>query len=125
MQSVPIVEDNNPKKYIIMNKIQNRVNLIGNVGKDPEIITFESQRKLAKFPLATSDRYKNADGELVENTQWHQVVVWGKLVEVCENHVKKGKKVAIEGKLVHRSYETKEGEKRYTCEINCDELLLL
>jgi single-strand DNA-binding protein len=75
--------------------------------------------------MATNDHYKNAQGERIENTQWHQVVAWGKLAELCDQLLEKGKKVAIEGKLVYRSYENKAGEKRYVSEVNCDELLLL
>jgi|SRR5665811_811061 len=108
-----------------MNAIKNRVQLIGNLGQDPEIVTLESGSKLAKFSLATSDYYKNADGEKVEDTQWHNIVAWGKTAEIVESYLTKGKQVAIEGKLIHRTYETKEGEKKYFTEIKCNELLML
>ncbi|MGB6150572.1 MAG: single-stranded DNA-binding protein [Pricia sp.] len=108
-----------------MNAIKNRVQLIGNLGQDPEIVTLESGSKLAKFSLATSDYYKNANGEKVEDTQWHNIVAWGKTAEIVESYLTKGKQVAVEGKLVHRTYETKEGEKKYFTEIKCNELLML
>ena len=108
-----------------MNALKNKVQLIGHLGQDPEIIALENGNKLAKFSLATSDSYKNAQGQKVEATQWHTVVAWGKIADIVENYVNKGKQVAVEGKLTHRSYETKEGEKRYVTEIRCNELLLL
>ena len=108
-----------------MNALKNRVQLIGNLGNDPEIVNLEGGGKLAKFSVATSDSYKNAQGEKVEETQWHNIVAWGKTAEIVENYLTKGKQVAVEGKLVHRSYETKEGEKRYITEIKCNELLML
>ncbi len=108
-----------------MNALKNSVQLIGHLGQDPEIVTLESGSKLAKFTIATSDSYKNAKGEKVEDTQWHNVVAWGKTADVVENFLSKGKQVAIEGKLTHRAYETKEGDKRYFTEIKCNELLLL
>ncbi len=108
-----------------MNAIKNKVQLIGNLGQDPEVVTLESGKKLAKFSIATSETYRNAKGEKVEDTQWHNVVAWGKTAEIVENFLAKGKQVAVEGKLTHRSYETKEGEKRYITEITCNELLML
>ncbi|MGF1558353.1 MAG: single-stranded DNA-binding protein [Flavobacteriaceae bacterium] len=108
-----------------MNALKNSVQLIGHLGQDPEIVTLESGSKLAKFTIATSDSYKNAKGEKVEDTQWHNIVAWGKTADVVENFLTKGKQVAIEGKLTHRAYETKEGEKRYFTEIKCNELLML
>ena len=112
-------------KILIMNALKNSVQLIGYLGQDPEIVNLESGSKLAKFSIATSDSYKNAQGEKVEDTQWHNVVAWGKTAEIVENYLVKGKQVAVEGKLIHRSYETKEGEKRYISEIKCNELLML
>ena len=108
-----------------MNKIQNHVKLIGHLGSDPEIKTLDSGRKVANFRIATNGYYKNAKGERVEETQWHSIVLWGKLAEIAEEHLEKGKKVAVEGKLTHRSYEAKDGEKRYVTEIICNELLML
>ncbi|KAA2218942.1 MULTISPECIES: single-stranded DNA-binding protein [Maribacter] len=108
-----------------MNALKNKVQLIGNLGQDPEIVTMENGTKLAKFSLATTESYKNAKGEKVDDTQWHNIVAWGKTAEIVENYLTKGKQVAVEGKLTHRSYETKEGDKRYITEIRCNELLML
>ena len=108
-----------------MNALKNKVQLIGNLGQDPEIVTLENGNKLAKFSIATSDTYKNAMGEKVEDTQWHQIVAWGKTADIVENYLSKGKQVVVEGKLTHRSYETKDGEKRYITEVRCNELLML
>lgn len=108
-----------------MSTLRNKVQLIGNLGNDPEIVNLDSGKKLAKFSIATNETYKNNKGERVADTQWHNVVAWGKTAEVIENYVTKGKEVAIEGKLTSRSYETKQGEKRYLTEIVCNELLLL
>ena len=108
-----------------MNKIQNRVILIGHLGADPEIRSLESGRKVANFRIATNSTYMNEKDERKEDTQWHPIVAWGKLAEICEEHLTKGKKVAVEGKLVHRTYKTKDGDKRYVTEILCDELMML
>lgn len=108
-----------------MNTLRNKVQLIGNLGNDPEIINLESGKTLAKFSIATNESYKNAKGEKITDTQWHNVVAWGKTAEIIEKYVTKGKEVAIEGKLTSRSYETKEGEKRYITEVVCNELLML
>ena len=108
-----------------MNALKNKVQLIGHLGQDPEIVNLEGGNKLAKFSIATTDSYKNANGEKVDDTQWHNIVGWGKTAEIVENYLIKGKQVAIEGKLTHRSYETKEGDKRYITEVRCNELLML
>ncbi|MFC4267859.1 single-stranded DNA-binding protein [Polaribacter marinivivus] len=108
-----------------MSTLRNKVQLIGNLGNAPEIITLESGKKLAKFSLATNENYKNAKGEKVTDTQWHNIVAWNKTAEIIEKYLEKGKEVAIQGKLTSRSYETKEGDKRYVTEIVCNELLLL
>ena len=108
-----------------MNTLRNKVQLIGNLGNDPEIINLESGKTLAKFSIATNESYKNAKGEKITDTQWHNVVAWGKTAQIIEKYVTKGKEVAIEGKLTSRSYETKEGEKRYITEVVCNELMML
>ena len=108
-----------------MSTLRNKVQLIGNLGNDPEIINLESGKTLAKFSIATNENYKNAKGEKVTDTQWHNVVAWGNTAKIVESYLTKGKEVAIEGKLTSRSYETKEGEKRYTTEIVCSELMML
>ena len=99
--------------------------MIGRVGQDPEILNLETGKKLAKFSIATNDNYTNAKGEKVEHTDWHNVVAWGKTAEIIEQFVNKGKEIAVEGKLTTRSWEDKEGQKRYTTEVVCSELLLL
>ena len=108
-----------------MSTLRNKVQLIGNVGNEPEILHLESGKILDKFSVATNESYKNANGEKITDTQWHNVVAWGKTAELVENYVPKGKEVGIEGKLTSRSYEDKEGVKRYVTEIVCSELLLL
>lgn len=108
-----------------MNTLRNRVQLIGNLGNSPEVVHFESGKKLVKLSLATNESYKNAKGELVKDTQWHTIVLWGKLADVAEQYLDKGSEVAVEGKLTNRMYETKEGEKRYVTEISGTELLML
>ncbi len=108
-----------------MNALRNKVQLIGRLGQDPEIVSFEDGNKLAKFSMATDDSYKDKEGQKVERTQWHNVVVRGGLVNVVENYVIKGQEIAIEGKLTNRSWEDKEGNKKYVTEIMCNELLLL
>lgn len=108
-----------------MNAMKNRVQLIGNVGNDPEIKTLENGKKLAHLTLATNDRYTNDKGEKVEQTEWHRVTAWGKTAEIIEKYVVKGKEVAIEGKLTHRSYDDKNGGKKYITEVVVNEILLL
>ncbi|MBE0424848.1 MAG: single-stranded DNA-binding protein [Lutibacter sp.] len=108
-----------------MSTLRNKVQLIGNLGNDPEIITLESGKKLAKFSLATNETYKNAQGESVTDTQWHNIVVWNKTAEIVEKYLSKGKEVAIEGKLTTKSYDDKDGIKRYMTEIIVNELLLI
>ncbi|REG89164.1 single-stranded DNA-binding protein [Winogradskyella sediminis] len=108
-----------------MNTLKNKVQLIGNLGQDPEITNFESGKILAKFSIATNDSYKNAQGEKITDTQWHNVVAWGKTAQIIEKFVTKGKEVAIEGKLTSRSWEDKDGIKRYITEVVCNELLML
>jgi len=108
-----------------MNTLRNKVQLIGNLGNKPEIITLESGKKLAKFSIATNENYKNSQGEKVTNTEWHNLVAWGKTAEIAENYLEKGREIAIEGKLTTRSYDDKDGNKRYITEIVVSELLLL
>ena len=108
-----------------MNALKNKVQLIGNLGNDPEIITLESGKKLAKLQIATNETYKNAAGEKITDTQWHNLVAWNKTAEIVEKYLKKGREVMIEGKLTSRSYETSAGEKRYITEVVVNELLML
>jgi single-strand DNA-binding protein len=107
-----------------MKTLRNSVQLIGRIGKDPEVKTFGDKMKAA-FSIATNESYKNAKGEKVEDTQWHNLVIWGKLAEAAGKHLKKGSEVAIEGRLVHRVYETDKGEKRYITEINVNDFVML
>ena len=106
-----------------MKSLRNSVQLVGRLGKDPEVKMY-NDKKRAAFTLATTDTYKNPKGEKVEDTQWHNVVVWGKLATIVEKYVKKGQEVMVEGKLVHRTYETN-GEKKFFTEISVNDLLLL
>ncbi|MEI6866261.1 single-stranded DNA-binding protein [Flavicella sp.] len=108
-----------------MSNLRNKVQLIGCVGSTPEVIQLESGKKLVKFTMATNESYKNAKGDKVEDTQWHNLVVWSRLIEVVEKYVKKGDELAIEGKLTNHSYDDKEGNKRYVSEIVVNELLML
>jgi len=108
-----------------MSTLKNKVQLIGNVGNEPEVKTLESGKKVANFSMATNETYKNSNGEKVQNTQWHNIVAWGKIAEIIEKYVGKGKEVAIEGKLTSRSYEAEAGEKRYVTEVVANEILLL
>lgn len=108
-----------------MNTLRNKVQLIGNLGNDPEIINLESGNMLAKFSIATNESYKNANGEKVVDTQWHNIVAFGKVAEIIEKYITKGKEVAVEGKLTTRTWEDKDGMKRYTTEVVCNELLML
>ncbi|GGW89829.1 MULTISPECIES: single-stranded DNA-binding protein [Salegentibacter] len=108
-----------------MSTIRNKVQLIGNVGREPEIVNLESGKKLAKFSVATNESYKNGNGERITDTQWHNIVAWGKTAELVEKYVNKGKEVGVEGKLTNRSWDDKDGNKRYITEVVCNELLLM
>jgi len=108
-----------------MNTLRNKVQLIGHVGNSPEILTLESGKKLAKFSIATNETYRNNKGEKITDTHWHNIIAWGKTAELVESYVPKGKEIGVEGKLTTRSYEDKEGIKRYITEVVCSELLLL
>ena len=108
-----------------MNAMKNTVQLIGNVGNDPEIKNLDGGKKVANLTIATNDSYKNDKGEKVEQTEWHKVVAWGKTAEIIEKYVTKGLQIAVEGKLTHRSYDDKNGEKRYITEVIVNDVLLL
>ena len=108
-----------------MYALKNKVQLIGNLGNGPEVKTLESGKKMARFSVATNEVYRNAKGEKVTETQWHRVVAWGKLAEIAEKYLDKGKEIAIEGKLVNRSYTDKDGNKKYVTEVQLSELLML
>ena len=108
-----------------MNTLRNKVQLIGRLGQDPEIVTFKSGDKIAKFSLATDDSYKDKDGNKVERAYWHNIIVNGGLVNVVEEYITKGKEIIVEGKLTNRSWDDKDGTKRYITEVLCNELLML
>ncbi len=108
-----------------MNTLKNKVHLIGNLGFDPEVREIAKGRKVARISVATNDSYRNAAGERVTDTQWHTVVAWGSTAEAVEKMLRKGSPVALEGRLVHRSYETKEGVKRYITEVVMNDFQVL
>jgi single-strand DNA-binding protein len=100
-------EDSRPLKLFIMSTLRNKVQLIGNVGQDPTITDLDKGKRVARFTMATNEHYKNSEGERVANTEWHTIIAWGKLVDIIEGFVTKGKEVAKEGKLTFRHYEAK------------------
>jgi len=103
----------------------NKVILVGNLGKDPELRRLENGTAVTKFSLATSDSYKDKDGNKVDQTEWHNIVLWRGLAEVAEKYLKKGSQIYIEGKIKSRSWEDKEGNKKYTTEIVGDNMKML
>ena len=103
----------------------NKAILLGNLGKDPEIRRLDDGRAVANFSIATSESYKNKAGEKVTNTEWHNIVLWSPLAEIAENYLKKGSQVYIEGKISNRSYEDKEGVKKYISEVVGRDITLL
>lgn len=108
-----------------MNAMKNTVQLIGNVGNDPEIKNLEGGKKVANITMATNEVYYKENGDKVEQTEWHKVVAWGKTADIIEKYVTKGLQIGVEGKLTHRSYDDKNGEKRYITEVVANEVLLL
>jgi single-strand DNA-binding protein len=105
--------------------MKNRVQLIGNLGQDPEIKNLDNGNKMARMSIATNERYKNAQGEYVTETQWHNVIAWGKVAEIAEKLLSKGSEVVVEGKLVHRNYADKDGVKKYITEVELYNILLM
>ena len=108
-----------------MNTLRNSVKLIGRLGQDPEVKTLEKGNKFAKFSLATSDSFTAKDGSKQEQTQWHTIVVWGNLADICEKHLKKGKEIAVDGRLTYRSWEDKNGTKHLSSEIVANDFLFV
>jgi len=108
-----------------MNALKNKVQLIGNLGNAPEVKNTESGKKLVRFALATNETYRNAKGEKIVETQWHNLIAWGKVADIAEKYLSKGSEVAIEGKLVNNNYIDKDGNKRYGTEVVVNELLLI
>ena len=108
-----------------MTTMNNRLQLIGNVGNDPEIKNLEGNKKLAIVSIATSEKYRNQKGDMIEDTQWHRVSAWGNTAEIIEKYVVKGSKIAIEAKLSYKTYEDKNGVKQYQTEITAAGVQLL
>lgn len=108
-----------------MNSLRNKVQLIGNLGADPEFKKLDNDKCFAKFSVATNESIKDKNGNYKTDTQWHNITVWGKQAELAEKMLQKGSEIALEGKLVNRNYTDKEGNKRYTTEIQVSELVIL
>ncbi len=108
-----------------MYTLKNKVQLIGILGNAPEVKNAESGKKLARFSIATNEIYRNAKGEKVKETTWHTLIAWGKLADIVDKYLNKGSEVAIEGKLISRSYTDTNGVKRYIAEVEVSELLIL
>ena len=108
-----------------MYALKNKVQLIGNLGNNPEIRIIEGGKKMARFSVATNETYRTAKGEKVTETQWHNLIAWGKVADIAEQFLFKGSEVAIEGKLINRNYTDKDGNKRYVTEVQVHEVLML
>ncbi len=107
------------------NQLRNSVQLIGHLGHDPEFKKVSGDRSIAKFSLATNERYKNREGETVTETQWHNCVAWGKTADLVQQLCKKGQEMVVRGKLVHRNYDDKDGNKKYVSEIVIEDFVLV
>ncbi|MCU0441634.1 MAG: single-stranded DNA-binding protein [Bacteroidia bacterium] len=105
--------------------LRNNVRLIGHLGQNPDVKELNGGKKMAKFSLATSESYRDDKGDRISETQWHNLIAWGKTAEIASKFLSKGREVAIEGKLSSRSYTDKEGNKRYTTEVVVNEILLI
>lgn len=108
-----------------MNQLRNKVQLIGHLGKDPEIFKFDNGQMKARVTLATNEVYRNKKGEKISDTSWHSIIMFGKTAEIAERFLIKGNEIGIEGKLTYRSYEDKDSNKRFVTEIIVNELLLM
>ncbi|QEM08832.1 single-stranded DNA-binding protein [Mucilaginibacter rubeus] len=106
-----------------MNSLRNSVRLVGNLGMDPEVKVFDSNKKMVRLSIATNESYKNDKGEKITDTQWHNLIFWGPQASLAEDLLKKGDELAIEGKLTNRNYTDKDGIKRYVSEIVVNEFL--
>ena len=115
----------NGHKFKVMYALKNKVQLIGNLGNAPEVRSTESGKKMVRFSVATNESYRNAKGDKITETQWHNLIAWGKVADIAEKYLAKGTEVAIEGKLINRNYTDKAGVKKYVTEIQVNELLLL
>ena len=103
----------------------NKVILVGNLGKDPEVRYLENGTAVGNFPIATSESYKDREGNRIDQTEWHNIVVWRKLAEIAESYLKKGSQIYLEGKLRTRSWDDQQGNKRYTTEVVADTFTML
>ena len=108
-----------------MKQLRNKVQLIGNLGVDPDVKEVSNGRKLAKWRLATNETYRNSQGEQVTETQWHNIVAWGKTAEIAEKYLHKGQEVCVEGKLMNRQYEDDKGVVKYITEVVVQDILML
>lgn len=108
-----------------MKSLRNSVQLIGNLGMDPEVKEVTNGNKMARFSMATSESYRNQKGEKITETQWHNIIIWGKLAEVAEKYLKKGKQIAVEGKLETNSYDDKDGNRKFFTQVRVNDLLML
>jgi single-strand DNA-binding protein len=122
--AVPGGTDSRGKKFTTMYALKNKVQLIGHVGNQPDIRNTENGKKMARFSVATNEVYRNAKGDKITETQWHNLVAWGKVAELVEKLLNKGSETAIEGKLINRSYTDKDGNKKYITEVQVNEVLL-
>ena len=103
----------------------NKVILVGNLGSDPEVRTTPSGQRVANFRMATSRSWSGQDGQRQEKTEWHSIVAWGKLADICERYLNKGKQVYVEGRLETRNWQDKEGQTRYKTEVICETMQML
>lgn len=108
-----------------MYALKNKVQLIGNLGMNPEIKAIAGGKKMARFSMATNESYRDSNGVKQTDTQWHNLVAWGKVAELVEKYLSKGNEVVIEGKLINRNYTDKDGVKRYSTEVQVNEIVLL
>lgn len=111
--------------FKVMNALRNKVMLVGNLGQDPEMKSLESGKKVVNFTLATKEDYKNSEGQKVSETTWHNIVAWNSLAEIASRFLKKGNQVFVEGRIVYRSYEDKQGVTKHVTDIVLNDLLLL
>jgi len=103
----------------------NKVSLIGNLGRDPELRFTQGGRAVANFSMATTDSWQDKEGNNQERTEWHKIVVFGKLAEICNQYLSKGRQIYIEGRLQTRDYEDRDGNKRYVTEVVANEMIML
>jgi len=108
-----------------MRSIRNTVHLIGNVGMNPEVRVLNNGKKMARIRLATTERYRNSEGKLMRETQWHTIIAWGNLATIIERYLNKGREIAVDGRIIYRSYEDRNGNMRYITEIIANDIVLL